>query len=161
MNRMGIPRISAYFYRKFFLYSKRGLSCDFIKILGSAIYYVDFFWQIIIYSSTALLTLGCPHGCPCPDVRPRPDANTCNPFHAPHVGACAAPKRQQHREEGEEAAPACASGSDAQPAPGGGDTEARQQKARRGCNTRSTFETSRCNTCNIRLKTDETLETCI
>jgi hypothetical protein len=28
-------------------------------------------------------------------------------------------------------------------------------------NTRFTFETSRYNTCNIRLKTDETLETCI
>jgi queuine/archaeosine tRNA-ribosyltransferase len=30
----------------------------------------------------------------------------------------------------------------------GGDTTARQQKARR--DTRSTFETSRCNTCNIK-----------
>jgi hypothetical protein len=29
------------------------------------------------------------------------------------------------------------------------------------CNTRSTFEILRCNTCNIRLKVDGTLETCI
>jgi hypothetical protein len=29
------------------------------------------------------------------------------------------------------------------------------------CNTRSTFETSRYNTCNIRLKTDETVNTCV
>jgi hypothetical protein len=28
------------------------------------------------------------------------------------------------------------------------------------CNTRSTFEISKCNTCNIHLKTNETLETC-
>jgi hypothetical protein len=36
----------------------------------------------------------------------------------------------------------------------GGEEEAR-------CNTRSTFETFRYNTCNIRLEIDETLETCI
>jgi hypothetical protein len=29
------------------------------------------------------------------------------------------------------------------------------------CNNRSTFKTSRCNTYNIRLKTDESLETCV
>jgi hypothetical protein len=29
------------------------------------------------------------------------------------------------------------------------------------CNTRSTFETSGCNTCNVHLKADETFETCI
>jgi hypothetical protein len=28
------------------------------------------------------------------------------------------------------------------------------------CNTRSTFETSKYNSCNIRLKVDETLKTC-
>ena len=42
------------------------------------------------------------------------------------------PPRHQHREEGKGAAPACASSSDAQPVPReGGDTEARQSKARR------------------------------
>jgi hypothetical protein len=51
---------------------------------------------------------------------------------------------------------------DAQPASEGGeDTETRQQKKRQErCNTRFTFETSRCNTYNIRVKADGTLETC-
>jgi len=35
------------------------------------------------------------------------------------------------------------------------------EKRRQRCNTRFTFETFGCNTCNIRLKTDETHETCI
>jgi hypothetical protein len=35
------------------------------------------------------------------------------------------------------------------------------EKRRQRCNTRSTFETSGCNTCNIYLKADETHETCI
>jgi len=61
--------------------------------------------------------------------------------------------------EGEGAAPVYVSGSDGQ-ASGGGDIKARQQKAMRECKIR-TFKTSRCNTCNIRLKTDKTLETCI
>jgi hypothetical protein len=48
------------------------------------------------------------------------------------------------------------------PAPGGGgDIEVRQQKARREMQHRYTFETPKCNTCNICLKTDEILETCI
>jgi hypothetical protein len=53
--------------------------------------------------------------------------------------------------------------SDAQLAPGGGgNTEARKHKGGGGrCNTRSTFKTSRCNTYNIYLKADETLEICI
>jgi hypothetical protein len=55
---------------------------------------------------------------------------------------------------------------DAQPAAGGGggDTEAkvRQQKSQdKDAKTRSTFKTSGCNTYNIRLKADETHETCI
>jgi len=50
-----------------------------------------------------------------------------NPFFTPFYAPTQGPrclKRHQHREEGEGAA-------DAQPAPGGGDTEAMQQKARR------------------------------
>jgi hypothetical protein len=43
----------------------------------------------------------------------------------------ALPERHQHREEGEGAVSACASVSDAQPTPGGGDTKTRQQKAMR------------------------------
>jgi hypothetical protein len=39
--------------------------------------------------------------------------------------------------------------------------EAVKDKEGARCNTRSTFETSRCNTCNIRLRADEILETCI
>jgi hypothetical protein len=39
--------------------------------------------------------------------------------------------------------------------------EAAKGEAGVRCNTQSTFETSRCNTCIIRLKTDETHETCI
>jgi hypothetical protein len=35
------------------------------------------------------------------------------------------------------------------------------EKRRQRCNTRSTFETFGCNTCNICLKLDETHETCI
>jgi hypothetical protein len=39
----------------------------------------------------------------------------------------------------------------------------RRDSKKRGerCNTRSTFETFRCNTCNIHMKVDEILETCI
>jgi hypothetical protein len=56
--------------------------------------------------------------------------------------------------------------ADAQPASGGGggDSEAkvRQQKSKdRDAHTRSTFKTSGYNACNIRLKADETHETCI
>jgi hypothetical protein len=43
----------------------------------------------------------------------------------------------------------------------GGDTEARQQKARRKMQHPIYFETSGCNTCNISLKVDKILETCI
>jgi hypothetical protein len=42
------------------------------------------------------------------------------------------------------------------PAPG----EIMQQKVGERCNTRSTFETSKYNGCNICLKAIETLETC-
>jgi hypothetical protein len=60
------------------------------------------------------------------------------------------------------AALACASGLDAQLAPGGeGNTKARQQKARREMQHLTTFEISKFNTCNIRLKINKTLETCI
>jgi hypothetical protein len=41
---------------------------------------------------------------------------------------------------------------------GRGNTEARQQKVRSKMQHRSTFETSRYNNCNIRLKADETLK---
>ena len=48
---------------------------------------------------------------------------------------------------------------DALPAPGGGHTEMMQQKARRRNATPDLFfETSEYNSCNIRLKPDETLE---
>jgi ribosomal protein L16/L10AE len=40
----------------------------------------------------------------------------------------------------------------------GGDTEAREQKKRGGHNTPSAFETSKNNSCNLRLKAVETLE---
>jgi hypothetical protein len=74
----------------------------------------------------------------------RPDARACSRFPRSRQ-AYVAPNVTSIEKEDEEAV-------DAQPASGGGDTEEGSRKRARRCNTRSTFETSRCNNCNILLK---------
>ena len=106
--------------------------------------------------TTAMLAPGRRDGCP------RPDARACTPFHAPHVEAHSAANLTSIEKRGRGQRP---------PAPlvrmpnqrqEEEETQRRGNRRWRGrCKTQSTFETSRCNTCNISLKIDETLGTCI
>jgi hypothetical protein len=88
----------------------------------------------------------------------RLDARVCSPFpvlfHAPTQGP-RHPEPHQHREEGEGAADASRHRAEEETLSRGN----RRQGGR--WNTWSNFKTFRYNTCNICLKADETLETCI
>ena len=106
--------------------------------------------KYIFNIKTGLLASGC-HG----EWGVRtPAAAAIFPFRAPTWGS-RRPKRHQHREEGKGAADVSRRREEETPGQG-------SRKKRGGrWNTRSTFKTSRCNTCYIHLKADETFETCI